>query len=77
MVWGAVGLGFRLKLMLVNKRMKAADYQHMWEESQVRLHRLKELSKDNSSDLQPDGAPPHRDKTRAQFIECQAVFVRH
>jgi hypothetical protein len=32
-VWGAVGLGFRSKLVLVEGTVKAADYQHMLEES--------------------------------------------
>jgi hypothetical protein len=76
MVWGAVGLGFRLKLMLVNRTMKSADKQHMWEGSQLLLRRLKELSKEHSFDLQLDGAAPHRDKPSAQFIEGQAVFLK-
>jgi hypothetical protein len=55
--------------------MKAADYEHMLDESQV-LDRLKELSKEETIYLQQEGEPSDRAKTGVEFIENLVALVK-
>jgi hypothetical protein len=66
MVWAAIGLGFKSKLMFINGTLDQTAYQNMLRESGIF-----DFIRGAGRYFQQDGAPAHRARDTIQFLKEQ------
>jgi hypothetical protein len=67
MVWGAIGMGFKSKLIFIDGNLKADGYQKMLSENGI-LDDIKEHFEESPGHFQQDDAPPHQAKKTMKFL---------
>jgi hypothetical protein len=68
MVWGAIGKGFKSKLVFIEGNLNAVEYRRMLTQNGI-LDDMKDHFGDGVGHFQQDGAPAHRAKATVKFLE--------
>jgi transposase len=74
MVWGAIGLGWKSKLIFLEENVTAQVYQQMLSENMV-FEEIHEHFQEQNIYFQQDGAPAHRAKTSISEISKKCSLI--